>query len=300
MPNPSFEDTVSCPLTQDQVSYATGWEAFGQSSDYFNSCSIPGDVGVPYNYYGEQNAATGNAYCGLIAYVKYIEDWREYIGTQLSSELISGTKYYVSFKSSLSDSSNYAVNNLGVLFSTVPFDEFTNPALPNNHAQLQAQQIFSNKINWTVLSGSFIADSAYKYLLIGNFFKDSVCDTLFVGIGTQMSNFDESYYYIDDVCVSPDSLECDLNPEGIHNLLQQQIAIYPNPATEKVEITFSSPTIVRSIEMFDLVGRKLMNDELLVNHSNHYSINTKNFPRGYYFIRINTSEGMINRKIVLK
>jgi gliding motility-associated-like protein len=57
------------------------------------------------------------------------------------------------------------------------------------------------------VSGFFIADSAYQYIAIGNFFDDSNTDTSSVG---SSSNVQIGYYFIDDVWVSEvkDSTEC--------------------------------------------------------------------------------------------
>src|ERR1700722_4176269 len=63
VPNPSFEDTVSCPTSVDEVYRAVAWSSFGETPDYFNSCGID-EVGVPKNELGYRSAATGHAYCG--------------------------------------------------------------------------------------------------------------------------------------------------------------------------------------------------------------------------------------------
>jgi len=285
VPNPGFEDTISC-------NEPTYWISFGQSTDYYNICIPSSGNGVPDNGSGHQYPSSGNAYGGLFTEAG-IPNYREFYGTPFITMLIQGTKYFISVKVSLAENSNCATNNLGFRLSTIPFS-YSNSAPINNTASIFSQNIIEDTANWIVVSGTVIADSSYQYLIIGNFFDDQSTDSIvfsFTGCN--------AYYYIDDVCVSPDSLECDLNPEGIYNLPQQQIAIYPNPATEQL-IVDNGQLIIKGIEMFDLVGRKVMDDELFVNHSNHYSLNTKNLRRGYYFLRIHTSEGSFNQKVVLQ
>src|SRR5436189_139332 len=63
VPNPSFEDTVACPTTVDQVYKATGWHSYRPSPDYFNTCADSASLfSVPYNAFGYQYPRTGNAY----------------------------------------------------------------------------------------------------------------------------------------------------------------------------------------------------------------------------------------------
>ena len=89
-------------------------------------------------------AATGNAYCGLVTFVDPSNgvNIREYIGAQLASPLVIGTKYYVSFKTCLSEGDcdgstgtafdfNIATNKIGVKFITYNFPFFSAPPVFN-------------------------------------------------------------------------------------------------------------------------------------------------------------------------
>src|SRR5260221_14559404 len=90
---------------------------------------------------------------------------------------------------------------MGVMFSTVPYDIF-NPTPMTNNATLYTNSIINDTVNWTMIFGSFIADSAYNYIILGNFFDNNHTDTLMITTGF----FNASYYYLDDICVSTDSL----------------------------------------------------------------------------------------------
>jgi hypothetical protein len=211
--NPSFEDYIICPTAADEVNYLTGWSNFGASPDYFNACDngISGTlVGVPFNFGGFQPATSGNGYCGVLTYVSpvlypYPGGYREYIGQQLSNNLIIGTKYFVSLKANCMNintlcPSNCASNNLGVKFTNEPY----NPGILNipNSSQIKTNTIYTDTMNWTKIFGSFIADSAYQYIIIGNFFDYNHTDTLKLD-GDNLCR--GAYYYIDDICVSTDS-----------------------------------------------------------------------------------------------
>src|SRR5947207_3313209 len=87
--NPSFENYSSCPNVPGDINYATSWMSYGNSPDYYNSCStysacLQGpSFSVPFSSAGYQLAATGQGYCGLLTYYNMIQDSREFIGSQL-------------------------------------------------------------------------------------------------------------------------------------------------------------------------------------------------------------------------
>lgn len=197
-----------------QVNNALGWSQVISSPDYFNSCVLaPSNIGVPNNIFGYQQPATGNAYIGLTTF--YDDglgslNTREFAGAELTSPLISGQKYYVSMKVNLSLSTsgttNTAINKIGAWFTTAPSMSYT-----HNLAQVYSNNIITDSSGWYSINGSFIADSNYTFIMLGNFFSDVNTDTIIYPI-TGPDKL--SYYFIDDVCVSTDSLEC-FNTVGI-------------------------------------------------------------------------------------
>jgi hypothetical protein len=261
--NSSFDDTVVCPNSIDQVQFSTGWNKFGNGTpDYFNSCApnTPGNsVSVPHNDLGYQIAANGNAYCGFYSYVHVSLNQREYIGRQMTIPLIVGQKYFASIKVSLANidsstitSCNCASNKIGLLFTTQPyFYDIWNPNSIKNFAHIYTNSIISDTLNWTIIKGSFIADSAYQYIIIGNFFSDINTDTIV--LKGSMCN---AYYFVDDVCVSIDSLTCN-NPDAINenNIIKNSINIFPNPASNELTIDFA--LLDKSyFELYDMIGAK--------------------------------------------
>lgn len=100
----------------------------------------------------------------------------------------------------------YASNKIGVLFTNDEYESLSNPApLPANFAHFYSNTIITDTLDWTIISGSFIADSAYKYIMIGNFFDNN--QTAYLTVLDSLLG-ECSYYFIDDVCVSTDSLTC--------------------------------------------------------------------------------------------
>jgi hypothetical protein len=135
VPNPSFEDTAYCPMLTDQVNASLFWQNYGNSPDYFNSCSPA--MNVPNAQTGFQYAHSGNAMMGLVTYVWPSSpgwpSYREYIGTQLLSPLVVGQKYYLSFYINFAGYLNgwqkIGADKLGLKFSTVAFSETAPPPL---------------------------------------------------------------------------------------------------------------------------------------------------------------------------
>ena len=283
--NPSFEDTVGCCCYQ-----SAGWGSFRDSPDYFNVCNSI--LSVPNNFGGFQNAGSGNAYYGFFSYAVFVPEGREFIGEELTQHLIAGTKYLVNFKVNLSDSSGCATNNIGISFSTVPFNS-VNGAPINNHAFVFSQTIITDKLNWEIISGSFIADSNYQYVMIGNFFDDNSIDTSIVS-PSFYNGYDYAYYFVDDVSVVEDtSIQ-----EGIYNLKETMASInlYPNPATN--QLTVESTKTINTIEITDAIGR-VQSFKLKVQRP-ATQIDIHALASGIYFIKLYFGDGSFVVKKFIK
>jgi hypothetical protein len=301
VPNPSFEYYDICPNSAGEITYATGWLNMCSSTlpaDYYNSCcSIINSFSVPYNMYGYQLAANGgNAYCGLVTYYRiWVYDhpnYREYIGALLNNTLNIGQKYYLSLKVSLANMT-CASNNIGILFSTVPYNynSFDSISISiKNLAHLNSSIIITDTLNWTTISGSFIADSSYKYIIIGNFFDDNNTN-----ISSSFNNC-EAYYYVDDVCLSLDSLTCNpLDAISKINIINNIVNVYPNPISDKITIDISEPYKSSDIIIYDLPGKKIITSPVTPDKN---QIDLSNLSPGVYFISINFNNQAVIKKIV--
>lgn len=196
MPNGSFENYSFCPYFEGQVIFIDNWNMYG-SADYFNKCSSTVSFSTPINWAGYQLPENGDAYIGITTYADYYPDAREYVWTQLSVPLVIGKNYLVEFyicsAKSQQISANFYSNNIGCLFTTYT----PNNIIPNNFAQINKNSLLNDTVNWVKIKGVFTADSAYNYIILGNFFNDSS-----TSIGTYLTDsLNISYYYIDDVRV---------------------------------------------------------------------------------------------------
>lgn len=204
VPNPSFEEYVSCPNSLEEVDgNLKNWRSFKGSPDYFNNCSS--NLGFA-NVLSYQKAHTGEAYVGFINCD--VNNNAEQIGVKLNSSLIKGNKYYVSFYLSLAYNNyslNISSNKMGVMFSTLYHYDSLGIKQLSNYSQVFSSIVIKDTVNWIKVSGSFIADSAYEYLIIGGLFDINQLDTTYLPNASPPS---QSYYFLDDVCLSEDSTIC--------------------------------------------------------------------------------------------
>ncbi len=297
VPNASFEDTLRCPNFSGEVNSAKGWYGYGNSPDYFNTCEAKNYVGVPFNGFGYQNALSGKAYCGFIAYFYMSPDTREMIGRQLMTSLIKGNKYYVSFNVSLAEYAKYTCNNLGISFSTVSRANVKNTFVNKNRPFVYTKSIIKDYTNWVKISGSFTADSNYQYIIIGNFLTDSLTNYEISNSPEANGNkaFDYAYYYIDDICVSTDSLTC-VNKTGlITTKKEKNLSVYPNPFTNDMTIKVTENSD-KEVVIFDVLGKEMIRQTFTDN----ITLDVQYLSKGIYYYEIRKSDGMIERGKMVK
>ena len=264
VPNGSFEFFENCPagLGLTPGSRPIDWYSWNQSPDYFNSCA--GEIGqsdtlvdIPMNGFGYQYPAEGTAYCGLRTF-SVQSGYREHIGCMLNEELVVGQTYYLSFRSNLAMWGNYfgptrAANNLGMLFtmgSNAWDGNYEEPFAFRNYAHLYDPVVNTDTVGWTLVSGSFIADSAYQYLVLGNFFEDQYTDTLHV----VNSNSLGAYYFVDDVrvCATQDCAD----QTGLYTSTPIVLSSGLDPAGDRFEVTFAQAE-PRNWWLLDPSGKQL-------------------------------------------
>ncbi len=297
VPNPSFETYTNCPTSQGQINRTGNWYMpGGGTSDYFNSCftltttSIV-NMDVPANTAGYQMGIQNSAgYSGLQAWADGMTTYREYIQTKLTTTLTAGQKYFVTMYVSLADSSLCATDDLGIYFSQNPIPQSGyNPINVVPQISNPSGIFLTDNINWTKISGSFIATGIEEYITIGNFKNDANTDTLSAGLSC-ISSF--SYYYIDGICVSTDSTLGNLT--YIHDLSKKSAELfYPNPTTGNIKINL---TQIANIKLFDRFGQTLIIKESF----NENQLDLSYLSDGIYFIQIQTGNNIALKKIIIQ
>lgn len=290
VPNPSFEDMIACPDNTGQVDSCVGWSIAYGTPDFYSTCA-PYPVCIPDNLCGSQMPFEGNSYMGIITY-QWWAFWREIIGTQLFDTLIPGNRYYVSMRVSRGNWTNMsyncsASNKLGIRFSTYPYS-ISSPASINNYAQVYTDSIITDTLNWVLLSWDYVADSAYKYLYIGNFFDDANTDTTV--INAPLGQFGIAYYFIDSV-----NVHCvDVNCITSVNEPDEEYSMLFNSGLKTLEIV-SDVNQNALLNIFNCNGQLVESIET----SKQNIINMANLKSGIYIAQLKTTNQSFTKKIFI-
>jgi len=76
----------------------------------------------------------------------------------------------------------------------------------------------------------------------------------------------------------------------------QSVMVYPNPTTGKLEIK-NDELQITNIEILDITGRKLSSHHLIIS-SSHHQLDISHLQAGIYFMKIQTENGTITKKVV--
>ena len=264
---------------------------------HYNGCA-PIPFNVPNAQQGFQYAHTGLGMVGILTWynTSWVPNGREIIGAQLTNTLQIGQKYFVSFFVNSSNNSPYrhvSNNKIGARFSTVKSNT-TVIAPINNFAHVKTNVIYQDTLNWFKITGSFVADSSYKYINVGNFYDDLNTDTISYGPSNMQTAW--SYYYIDDICVSTDSLYS-ANWTGFNeNFLSTKTNIYPNPTSDFIYIDMLNKSSIDKLILYNKCGQELIVKANLFADK----IDISNIADGIYFIQIISDGKTYFDKIIVR
>lgn len=71
---------------------------------------------------------------------------------------------------------------------------------------------------------------------------------------------------------------------------------YPNPTSSQINLLFDEITN-KTIYLFDILGNEVLSQ---VSNSNNIQLNLSNYPKGVYFIRVDTKNSSSTQKIILQ
>jgi hypothetical protein len=77
----------------------------------------------------------------------------------------------------------------------------------------------------------------------------------------------------------------------------KQFSIYPNPAQDFEIISFNRTIDKATIEVNDITGKVVITQTL--NSTNTYKLNTQTLKNGFYLIKVNTTTGSYNEKLII-
>jgi hypothetical protein len=81
----------------------------------------------------------------------------------------------------------------------------------------------------------------------------------------------------------------------VNNPLAGTVGVYPNPAT--TDVTVSTTDAMSKITVINYVGQVVYQRAL--NGENSVHLNTSNYDAGVYVIRIETTNGTTNKRVVI-
>ncbi len=209
VPNGDMESYTVCP--DDNYYYvdlATGWDflgGHGGSSDYFHQCGSMQHDWTNFAHDGVVTPHGGNAYIGMITHSDF--DQREYAMTQLSSPLVAGQEYEVTFWAYNANgdySSDLYCNNIGIyLQQGMPSVSGCGMCVGVYNVTPQVNHTGIIVSQWTEVTCTIIAQGGEDWIVLGNFFNNAATATTPNGALSMAPPPMTAYTYIDDVVIQP-------------------------------------------------------------------------------------------------
>ncbi|WP_347173221.1 BspA family leucine-rich repeat surface protein [Polaribacter uvawellassae] len=82
------------------------------------------------------------------------------------------------------------------------------------------------------------------------------------------------------------------------NKENENLEVYPNPATSNIIIAMSNNTTIKNIEIYNILGKKVITQKS--NSNSKINVNVADLASGVYFIRANTNKKTLIKKIIIK
>ncbi len=176
--NGSFEEKYSC-TGFNMIELSKGWlsiDSLHSALYYYCDCF----QNVPFDGSNFQYPKTGSCYGeGTLLCLPpncSTQNSRNYFKNRLKKQLTAGRTYCVRFFVNITNYSTYGIDGFGAYFGNATIDTITqaNFYLPYLAPQIinANNNIIIDTLNWTAISGTFIATGYEKYMLIGNFKSD--------------------------------------------------------------------------------------------------------------------------------
>ena len=212
VPNGSFETYTSLPNSTSDWQFCVGWSNVNgnlgswpySTPDYCHTLGS-GDAKLPNSKHATVNPYDGNAIMGFYSRHASQLNARDYVATQLSSPLVVGNAYTISFWLTSGNSNHYygsSSSNFGVQLTMAPMSQANHENIGGTPQAIVPGNPWLT--NWAFYSFNYVATSAYQYVTVGNFYTDAATTTTLHEPG---ANFPAgSYYFIDDLKIEPAAL----------------------------------------------------------------------------------------------
>ena len=298
VPNPSFENTLSCPTGAAGWTACANWNNVNMNvgpgtwgtPDYFHPCGGGGTAPVS-TFAGTCSPHSGIAYMALVLYNNPYPDYREYLSCKLNVAMTPGTRYTVSFwiTNGTGVISPWIIKNVGVHFSASALTQSGWSPI-NVTPQCEVTNTIASN-TWVNYTFSIIPTATWNYLTIGAFRSDANNSPMvyYPNPGGNPSVY--ANYFIDDISVFAPLVE-----EVKESDLSNRIRFFPNPATETIHLDGQQNGLtVKTLLITNSLGETVMQ---LDQPSDLQEVNVSGLARGVYFIHLRTNQGVSLRKFV--
>lgn len=201
VPNPGFEEYLENPnYDATGINESVDWLKLGSTTDFYHRM-YSGSNGVPENFRGYQEPATGDGYAGIFNWGAPVE----MLYAKLNQPLEAGVIYEVGFKVNLSPNYRYTTDDIGLsFFWEEPTIELFEEAI--YHLKNPEGQLITDTIGWTDIEGYYLAKGGETYVMIGDYYPEWITTLETINPDAFAAN----YLYIDDVYVQ----RCTIDPFG--------------------------------------------------------------------------------------
>ncbi len=305
VPNPGFEEYDTCQADEFGVNGPISWFRTNGTPDYLQSCLPYGHFqSLPMNFFTYQEPFEGTSCAGMVTYWQSgTTQGREWIMAPLLEPLVVGQTYYCSMRANAAFGGTeanpqfwLANDKVGMRFTTMPMPAWNDPdpyPLPPNQAHILYPQILSDTVGWTLVSGSFVADSAYQYVMIGQFFSNALTDTLhFADPNSVFLWYPRAYTLVDAVCVTTNPEGCGFG-QGVGEGQAIAPVLFPNPAREQLVVSEREGA---EAQVMDAVGRLLWQGRIT---SDRWVLDVSSWARGAYVFHMAYRGQVETHKFVL-
>lgn len=214
VPNGSFELFNALPNDDCDWELATGWNNAATSNncnttngtpDYYHLQGQGEYSSLPSNYFANVNPFEGSAVMGIGGSINLSPNFREYIAIALSSPLIIGQSYTMSYSitSGIPNVGGLYVNGWGASLSVGPLLQSvgTSNVIPITNFYYSVPGVFNSQ-QWQTFTFTFVADQAYDHFTFGNFLSQA--NQTAVPFGTQ-GFLSIAYVFLDAVSITSSS-----------------------------------------------------------------------------------------------
>jgi len=175
--NGGFEQYHNCLIPViNSVKYWRSIDSSISANVGFYSTCFPN---VPSGSLTYQWPRTGQNFCypTFLCQPPQCSSYRGYARNRLKTNLVTGKTYCVKFYVCVGNPASYGIDGFGAYFGDNTLDTITTIGIPLTYLTPQIQNpngnIISDTLNWTLVTGTFVAAGNEKHMVIGNFKSDA-------------------------------------------------------------------------------------------------------------------------------